>query len=155
VTETALPPGFPLPDLSEPLTSAFWLAAARDALALPYCRTCARFRWYPKPVCPGCGTDDLPWREVPGTGRLFSWTVVHHAFLPAFAGQLPFVAALVTLDAAPGVRLPTRIVDAAPAELTVGAPVEVCFAPLSYPGVPGEVRAPFFRLRPRTDRSPA
>ncbi|GAA4990824.1 hypothetical protein GCM10023205_73180 [Yinghuangia aomiensis] len=154
MTETAFRPDFPLPDLTEPLTSPFWLAAARDTLALPYCRTCARFRWYPKATCPGCGTDDLPWMEVPGTGTLFSWTVVRHAFLPAFSGQVPFVAALVTLDAAPGVRLPTRIVDAKPEELTMDAPVEVCFAPLSYPGVPGEVRAPFFRLRAMSDGNP-
>lgn len=154
MTETDFPTAFPLPDTSEPLTSGFWQAAARDRLALPWCRACDRFRWYPRPTCPDCGAGDLPWTEVPGTGRLFSWTVVQHAFLPAFAEQLPFVAGLVTLDAAPGVRLPTRIVDATPADLFVDAPVEVRFGPLSYPGVTGEVRAPFFRLRRPSVGSP-
>jgi len=144
------PPPFPLPDPNEPSTGGFWRAAARDTLAIPYCSACARFCWYPYPACPTCGSADLPWTEVDGNGTLYSWSVVRHAFLPAFADRTPFIAALVALDAAPHVRIATRIVETDPAELVVDAPVEVVFAPLRYSTTDAEVRAPLFRVRAAT-----
>jgi uncharacterized OB-fold protein len=140
---------FPLPDPDEPLTGGFWKAAAEDRLAFPRCAACGRFCWYPEPCCPGCGGADLPWTAVRPTGTLFSWSVVHHAFLPAFADQVPFVTAIVTIDSAPGVRLVTRLVDAETSDLAIGAPVRVEFGPLRFFTVDGEVRAPFFRPVPR------
>ncbi|GAA1572864.1 OB-fold domain-containing protein [Actinomadura kijaniata] len=142
-------PAFPLPDPGEPLTGGFWRAAARDRLAFPLCGACDRFCWYPEPGCPGCGGSDLVWTSVEPAGTLFSWSVVHHAFLPAFADQVPFVAAVVTIDGAPGVRLVTRLIDARPCDLAVGARVRARFVPLRFSTVAGEVRAPFFRPDPR------
>ncbi|GIH73608.1 Zn-ribbon domain-containing OB-fold protein [Planobispora longispora] len=134
---------FPLPDLDEPLTGGFWHAAARDLLAFPQCASCERFCWYPEPRCPACGGPDLPWTEVRPAGTLYSWSVVHHAFLPAFAAQVPFVAAVAAIDSAPGVRLVSRLLGGDPA---MDAPVRVEFGWLRL----GEdrVRAPFLRRVP-------
>ncbi|MGP3916318.1 Zn-ribbon domain-containing OB-fold protein [Nonomuraea sp. 10N515B] len=131
---------FPLPRLDEPLTGEFWRAAAQDRLAFPQCASCGRFCWYPEPCCPACGGTDLPWIEVRPAGRLFSWSVVHHAFLPAFAAHVPFVAAIAAIDSAPGVRLVSRLLGDDPA---MDAPVRVEFGWLGF----GEhkVRAPFLR----------
>lgn len=138
-------PTFPLPDVSWEPTRPFWSAAARGELALPRCDGCGAFCWYPKERCPACGSTTFTWTALSGRGRLFSWTVVRHAFLPEFAGLVPFVPALVALDEDPSVRLVTRIVDCDPADLRVDQPVEVVFRELSFPGVTGSVTAPFFR----------
>ena len=106
---------FPLPDTDWPPTREFWAAAARGELALPRCDACARFVWYPDGACRRCGGDraHLDARSS-GRGRLFSWSVVHRAFIPQLADDVPYVAGLVALDEDPAVRLVTRIVDCRP-----------------------------------------
>src|SRR3989442_1333144 len=102
---------FPLPDVDDPLTAPFFAAAARDELAIPRCRQCRRYVWYPKEHCPFCGSpsgrepkasggreSSLLWEAVSGRATLFTWAVVRRAFLPAFADRVPFVTALVALD---------------------------------------------------------
>jgi uncharacterized OB-fold protein len=81
---------------------------------------------------------------VSGRGRLFSWSVVRHAFLPQFASHVPLITALVTLDEDPDVRVVTIICDCDPAELRCDMPVRVVFRPLRFPGIPREVVAPLF-----------
>jgi hypothetical protein len=76
---------------------------------------------------------------------LFSWVVVTHPFLPAFADLVPFVTGLVALDDAPGVRLATRVVDAEPSALAFDQPLDVVVRPLTFAGVDGAVTAPMFR----------
>ena len=46
---------FPLPDVADPLTAAFFAGAARGELVIPRCEQCARFVWYPAPECPARG----------------------------------------------------------------------------------------------------
>jgi uncharacterized protein len=137
-------PGFPLPDLDVDVAAPFWSAAAGGELRIPRCAGCGRWCWYPEPRCPGCGGADLPWTRVSGGGALFSWTVVHHPFLPQLADKVPLVTGLVALDEDPAVRLVTTIVDCDPAELAVGARMAVTFRPLSFTGVEGQVTAPMF-----------
>lgn len=138
-------PEFPLPDISWEPVAPFWAAAARHELALPRCDGCGAFAWYPKDRCRSCGGTAFTWTPVSGRGRLFSWTVVRHAFLPQFADLVPFVPGLVTIDEDPAVRLVTRIVDCEPAHLRADQPVEVVFRELTFAGVRGAVTAPLFR----------
>ena len=44
----------------------------------------------------------MHWKPASGRGTLHSWTVAHHAFHPAFAGELPYT--LVTVNLEEGVR---------------------------------------------------
>jgi uncharacterized OB-fold protein len=76
---------------------------------------------------------------------LFTWTVLTHAFLPAFRDKVPFVTGLVELEDAPGVRLATEVVDCVAEHLACDDPVEVTFRPLRFQGVDGEVMAPLWR----------
>ena len=141
----ALPPTFPLPDVGwEPL-QPFWAAAAESRLVIPRCARCGAWVWYPKPACRRCGGDDLPWTAVSGRGRLFTWSVVSHPFLPAFRDKVPFVTGLVALEEDPGVRLATEVVDCDPGSLSCDQPVEVTFRPLRFAGVEGTVMAPLWR----------
>lgn len=135
---------FPLPDTDWPPTREFWAAAARGELVLPRCDACRRFVWYPDGACRFCGAATQAWTAVTGRARLFSWSVVHRAFIPQLAGDVPYVTGLVAIDEDPAVRLATRIVDAEPARLRVDMRVRVVFRPLRFPGVARTVAAPMF-----------
>ncbi len=87
---------------------------AQGKIQFPYCSDCSRFHWYPMPRCPHCRSSAILWKAVAGGARLYSWTVVRHAFQPSLEDQLPYVVALVTFDDAPGVRLITNLVRAEP-----------------------------------------
>ena len=143
---------FPLPDVDwEPLRP-FWRGAAEGELRLPRCGSCDRIHWYPVGACRRCGAPEGTahrWDAVAGTGTLHSWTVVRHAFLPELAGLLPFATGLVALDVDPEVRLVSRLVDCDPDRLTIDQPVEITFQPMQFPGVEGQVVAPFLTPRSR------
>jgi uncharacterized OB-fold protein len=135
---------FPLPDVTWAPTRPFWEGAARRQLVVTRCELCGRYVWYPQPPCRACGGTRLAWAVVCGRGRLFSWSIVRHAFLPQFAAQVPFVAALVALAEDPSVRLVTALVDCDPERLRCDMPVHAVFRPLRFPNVAGEVTAPLF-----------
>jgi hypothetical protein len=136
---------FPLPDVDDPLTAPYFAGAAAGELRVPQCERCARYVWYPEPVCPECG-GGLQWVVMSGRGTLFSWTVVQRPFLPAFAEQVPFVTALVALDEDPFVRIVTNVVDIEAGALVADLPLVVDFRPLSFPTVPDRsVVVPVFR----------
>ena len=126
---------FPLPDVDDPLTGEFFAGAARGELVIPRCEQCDRFVWYPAEACPHC-SGGLQWVPVSGEATLFSWAIVRRAFLPAFAGMVPFVTALVALVEDPAVRLCSYIVDAEPEDLRADQALRVTFRPLAFPTVP-------------------
>jgi uncharacterized OB-fold protein len=135
---------FPLPDTTWPPTREFWAGAAQRQLLLPRCDACRRYVWYPDGACRFCHAPTLTWTPVSGRGRLFSWSVVHRAFIPQLADAVPYITGLVAVDEDPAVRLVTRIVDAAPAQLRIDLPVRVVFRPLQFAGVERTVAAPMF-----------
>lgn len=70
-----------------------------------------------------CGSDAWEWRLTSGRGRLWSWTVTHRPFDPAFASHLPYVIAVVELQEGP--RVVGNGVDLAPEDLGIGLPVRI------------------------------
>ena len=137
-------PDFPLPDVAWEPTREFWAGAARGQLLITRCDACGRYVWYPEPPCRHCGGTRLTWAEVSGRGTLFSWSVVHYAWIPQFAAQLPFVTGLVALAEDPAVRIVTHVVDCVAEKLRCDMPVRAVFRPLTYPGVARQVVAPLF-----------
>jgi hypothetical protein len=136
---------FPLPDLTDERTAEYFAGAARGELVLPRCDSCNRFVWYPEEECPHCGARSFTWTRVSGRGRVFTWTVVRRAFLPAFEEMVPFVTALVSLEEDPAVRIVSYIVDCDPDALAADLPVEAVFRPLRFPTVPDRsVAVPMF-----------
>jgi len=106
-------------------SQAFWDACNDQRLAFQQCTACRTFRHPPGPLCHACQSDDYAWTEVSGDGTLFSWTVVTHPVHPSLAERVPFNVALVEFADAPGVRLISNVVDAAPEELTAGMPLRL------------------------------
>ena len=136
---------FPLPDLTDERTAEYFAGAARGELVLPRCDPCNRFVWYPEEKCPHCDARSFTWTRVSGRGRVFTWTVVRRAFLPAFEEMVPFVTALVSLEEDPAVRIVSYIVDCEPEALAADLPVEAVFRPLRFPTVPDRsVAVPMF-----------
>jgi uncharacterized OB-fold protein len=121
VTVTTKPA--PVPD---EFSAPYWQGANDGKLVLPRCAN-GHLSYPPAPTCPHCGSDDLTPTEVPGTGTLYSFTVVRQSADPAFADDLPYVVALVELDAQPGLRLLTNVVECDPDDLAVGMAVDACF----------------------------
>ncbi len=137
---------FPLPDLTDPLSAPYFTAAAAGELRIPRCEDCGAYVWYPEEKCPADGGAPV-WTQVSGRGTLFSWAVVHRAFLPAFVDKVPFVTALVALDEDPAVRVATYIVDTDADALLPDASVAVEFRELSFSTVPDvSVTVPMFRV---------
>ena len=129
----------PVPDHA---SAFFWEGAARGELLVQQCADCDSFQYPPTVVCEKCQSRDVRAARVSGRGTLYSLTVMHQAFLPVFAEDLPFTIALVDLDDAPGARLLTNIVEADPAELAAGDALEVVFEPR------GDYAVPQFRPAP-------
>ncbi|HSB94807.1 MAG TPA: OB-fold domain-containing protein [Spongiibacteraceae bacterium] len=137
---------FPTPDRDLPALRPFWSAAAQQRLELPRCNACRQFNWYPGEQCRHCSHAQFTWIEVTPRGTLFSWSVVQRPLFAPYALIAPYIPAIVELSAAPGVRLVTRLVDAEPSTLQIGAPIELLFADLTYPHTSSGVIAPLARL---------
>ena len=135
---------FPLPDVDWEPTRDVWAAAAEGRLVIPRCEACRRLAWYPDGICRACGEKQFAWTPVSGRGRLFSWSVVRHAFIPQFEAIVPFVTGLVTLDEDPAVRLVTLVVDCDMDALRADQPVHAVFRPLAFAGIERRVMAPMF-----------
>jgi len=76
-------------------------------------------------VCPYCFSDRLEWRAASGRGTVSTWTVVHKAWFPAFAQEVPYNVAQVELDEGP--RLTTSVVGLPNDRLAVGLRVVIEF----------------------------
>jgi uncharacterized protein len=114
----------PAPILTED-NQFFWDAAARGRLVAQRCRGCGRLDHPPRPVCPACHSPEREVIELAGTGSVYSYAVLHHPRNPQFT--YPLVAALVDLDE--GVRVMSNLVGVEPADVRIGMPVQVAFAP--------------------------
>lgn len=99
----------------------------KQQIGFPECKSCGRYHWYPRPVCPHCSAKQLVWKPAPATGRLFTWTVVRRKLDPEFSGAAPYVVGLVEFEGVTGVRLVTNIIDTPLATLLIGLEVEPVF----------------------------
>ncbi|MBR7744818.1 Zn-ribbon domain-containing OB-fold protein [Phycicoccus sp. BSK3Z-2] len=109
-----------------PESAPFWDGLAEGVVRVQQCDACGRRQHYARSVCSQCWSEDLTWVEVAGTGRVHTWTVVHRAGHPAWAGDTPYAVLVVELDAGP------RLVTAHEGDLdalAVGMPVRLLARP--------------------------
>lgn len=133
-----LSPGRPLPT-PDPRTEPYWTAARGHRLTLPRCEACAEFHFYPRPICPHCGSPRLAWVDVSGNGVVYSLTVVQRAPSPAFAGMVPYVVAIVALDEGP--HLMSNIVGCPADQVRIGMRVRATFLDIA-----AETSLPLFEV---------
>ncbi|GAB2895711.1 Zn-ribbon domain-containing OB-fold protein [Paralcaligenes ginsengisoli] len=101
----------------------YWERTRSLGFALPHCSDCGRFHFYPRPACPFCGSDRVLPTVASGRGSVYSYSVVHRAPGPAFAGDVPYAIAIVATDEGP--HLLTRVAGVDPARVRIGMRVRV------------------------------
>jgi uncharacterized protein len=117
----------PQPRLT-PDNEPFYKALREGQFRLPYCSDCGKPHLPPGPVCPFCFGERLEWRAASGRGRISSWTVVHKAWFPAFAEDIPYNVVQVELEEGP--RLTANVMNILNEQLKIGLPVEIVFGEL-------------------------
>ncbi len=133
------PLGTPGPD-----EAPFWAACQKRELRIQRCAACGLHRHPPGPFCPRCRSKDTGWDLVPGTGSVYTFTIVHHAAHPALKATVPYNIAIVLLDGADDVRLISNVVDVRPEDMAIGLRVQVAWQ-----------EAAEGRILPRFRRDPA
>ena len=81
----------------------FWDGVERGQLVIPRCVRCDAPFWYPRNLCPTCGSRDIEWIPHSGTGVVHAFCIHHHTSLSHLRDLVPFVTALVDLGR--GVRM--------------------------------------------------
>ena len=121
------------PRFDTDIVRPYWDAIARGELQLPACSVCGAWQWYPFDFVKCHEGAQHVWRRVASTGSVFTFTIVHRGFLPnAQPKAPPYVSALVEIDAVPGARIPTLLVNLGGQRPRIG--MRVRLAPLPRTG---------------------
>ena len=96
------------------------LAAGR--FEIQRCSACGKHVFYPRVLCPHCGSDRLDWVAPSGRGTVYSTTIVRRK--PADGGDYN----IVLVDLEEGVRLLSRIAGVAPEQVRIGMAVRARIA---------------------------
>lgn len=64
---------------------------------------------------------------MPGTGSVYTFTIVHHAAHPALKDTVPYNVSIMLLDGADDVRLISNVVDVPPEDMAIGLRVRVAW----------------------------
>jgi uncharacterized OB-fold protein len=109
-----------------PETQPFWDGCAAGELRIQRCTACGKPYFYPRPVCPACGSRNVEWFTASGRATLYSY-VINHRAAPGFAGDVPYAIAVVQLEEGP--RMMSNIVGlpATPEALVLDMPLQVTF----------------------------
>lgn len=101
-----------------PETRPFWEAAEKDELLLKSCHDCGKPHWYPRMVCPLCGSTNTGWLKASGQGTLYAFSHIEKA-------DPPYTLAYVQLDEGPIIM--SNIIHKDVSQLKIGARVTVAF----------------------------
>jgi len=84
------------------------------------CADCGDEFFPPVYTCKGCGSENIKDKEMPRTGKIMTYTILHEP-LPGFEAQAPLYLAVVRLDN--GARVLTQVVDSPDGSVKTGAKV--------------------------------
>jgi uncharacterized OB-fold protein len=123
-------------------TEEFWDGCADERLLLPRCDDCGDTFWYPRLVCPFCGSQSVHYAESSGLGTVYSFTVIRRGHGP-YREKAPYVLAMIQLDDGP--IMMSNVVGVDPDNVAIDTPVQVIF---ERAGDDGEDAIPRFVPRP-------
>jgi uncharacterized protein len=106
-------------------TAPYWEGCRRHQLRIQRCSDCYQHQFFPRIYCSKCFSERVEWVNVSGRAKVLSFTIVRRPVSPAFADEVPYVVALVTLEEGP--QMMTNIVGCPPEEVKIGMPLEVVF----------------------------
>jgi len=118
---------------ADELTQPFWEAALEGRLIASRCTGCGTFVHPPQPFCFQCQRSAFEWSELPGTGSIYSYTVVRHPLHPRLEAVVPYVSAVIELDGTQGAgaRILANVTDCDPDRVRIGDRVRVWFERVS------------------------
>jgi uncharacterized protein len=99
-------------------TQEFWSAAKEGRFLIKRCEDCDKAHWYPRAICPFCGSGRTAWVSGSGRGRIYSFSVMRRA-------DPPYAIAYVTLEEGP--TMMTNIVDCDLDAISIGQSVTLVF----------------------------
>jgi hypothetical protein len=114
-------------------TQPFFDGAKEGKLRLQVCSACNTWAYPPTTICMNCGSTDIEWRDASGKGEVYAHARLMRQYHERHKDRLPLILAQIDIDE--GLRLNTNVVDIDPAELKVGARVEVAFEEFPDGGV--------------------
>jgi uncharacterized OB-fold protein len=133
------------PDPADPVMAPLYAAAARGALALPFCAACSIPLELEQYVCDGCGdsaeigTAGREWRDVPRAGTVHAATLVHRREPGLIVATGPYP--VIDVELTSGHRLVLTTATPSGAAPDIGAPVEIAFRTVGAVTLPA-VRIP-------------
>jgi uncharacterized OB-fold protein len=89
---------------------------AAGVFEIPQCTDCGKPHFFPRVLCPFCGSDALAWIKPSGRGTVYSTTVVRHK-------EGEHNVCLVDLDEGP--RMMSRVTGMEPGAVRIGMRVSV------------------------------
>ena len=114
--------GLPIPSIE---SKPYWEGLRTHRLLIPRCDDCGHSWFPPSTICPQCNSARVGWHEASGRGKVFSFVVFHRVYHPAFAGDVPYVVALIELEEGP--RLVSNIVGTPPDRVVCEMPVRIVY----------------------------
>lgn len=114
----------PLPEITN-ISRPFWDAAREHRLLIQRSKKTGKAVFYLRATSPYGPKDELEWVEASGKGTVYSYTVARRPTAPQWAGDVPYVLAIVELEE--GARMTTNIVNCDPDTVRVGMAVRVVF----------------------------
>lgn len=108
-----------------PYAAPWWSALREHRLTVQRCQVCGHRQHHPRPLCTVCGSVDLDFAPINGTGELLTYTTIRRAPLPELREHVPYSLALVELEH--GIRMFGALSIAHPEALSVGMHVHTEF----------------------------
>jgi len=121
-------PGDQISITTNPDTEPFWRAAKEHRLTACQCASCGHFRMPPTSFCPQCQSGEENWRDLPGTGSIFSFAIC--STNPATGEPYVYVPAVVSLDGTDDARLVTNLARINAENVEIGMKVIVDWNPI-------------------------
>lgn len=100
------------------------------------CTDCGDEFFPPVYRCRGCGSDRIKDKEMPKTGKIMTYTVLHEP-LPGFEAQTPLHLAVVELEN--GARVLSQVVDSPEGSIKTGAKVRAIVRRALVDGESGQI----------------
>jgi uncharacterized OB-fold protein len=115
---------WPVPRIDDE-NEAFWTSGIDGFLEIARCADCGYYVHPPAPRCGRCYGDRVAPAPVSGRGRVYTFTVNEHAWMPGL--EVPYVIAVVELEEQVGLRVLTNIVGCPPGDVSIDMPLRVEF----------------------------
>lgn len=95
----------------------FWEGTRDGKFLLHRCDICERHYW-PASYCVEHADQAMRWVEASGTGNLYTYTIMHHAYTSAMKDKVPYVVGVVKL--AEGPFFHSNVIGVPVEDVTVG-----------------------------------